>query len=161
MWENKPTKNKEASPMINIIFVCTGNTCRSPMAEAILRSKQNSEITVKSAGVFADNYSEASKNTLKVLSDEGITLNHQSSMLTRDHIDWATYIFTMTNQHKNLIAERFPDAIEKTFSLKEFVEDVQYDVVDPFGGPVTIYRQTYEELNQLIEKLLVKLNKNS
>jgi protein arginine phosphatase len=148
-------------PMINILFVCTGNTCRSPMAEAILRSKQNPQITVKSAGVFADNNNEASKNTQKVLNDEGITLNHQSSMLTREHIDWATYIFTMTTQHKTLVAERFPNAIEKTFSIKEFVEDVQADVVDPFGGPVTIYRQTYEELNQLIEKLLIKLNKNS
>ncbi|QOR66522.1 low molecular weight protein arginine phosphatase [Cytobacillus suaedae] len=147
--------------MINILFVCTGNTCRSPMAEAILKRKQIPEITVKSAGVFADNTSEASINTQKVLNEEGIPSVHQSSMLTREQIDWATYIFTMTTQHKMLIAERFPDAIEKTFSLKEFVEDVQADVVDPFGGPMNIYRQTYEELNQLIEKLIRKLNTNS
>ncbi|WP_010677208.1 low molecular weight protein arginine phosphatase [Bacillus timonensis] len=142
--------------MIRVLFVCTGNTCRSPMAEAILRSKAGESIEVKSAGIYAGEGSPASANTAQVLKENGIECQHFSSFLTKEHLEWATYVFTMTNQHKEAILLRFPEAEDKVFTLKEYV-NTNGDVSDPFGGPVDIYRETYAELEPLIDDLLSKL----
>lgn len=144
--------------MIRVLFVCTGNTCRSPMAEAILRNKAGEEIEVKSAGIFAGEGSPASANTTQVLQENGIECQHSSSFLTKRHIDWATCVLTMTNHHKGAILLSFPDAEDKVFTLKEFV-DAGGDVSDPFGGPVEIYRATYAELEPLIDQMLSKFNR--
>jgi protein arginine phosphatase len=145
--------------MIRILFVCTGNTCRSPMAEAILKNKAIDGIEVKSAGVYAVSGSEASPNAKLVLQENNIPENHRSTVLSEAEINWATHIFTMTEGHKRAIVSYHPRAIEKTFTLKEFAEDsVDKDVVDPYGGPVQIYRDTFSELHQMIEKMLERLD---
>ncbi|MEH7379408.1 low molecular weight protein arginine phosphatase [Bacillus sp. JJ1533] len=142
--------------MIRVLFVCTGNTCRSPMAEAILRKKAGNNVEVKSAGIFAGEGSPASVNTTQVLEENGIQCQHSSSLLNQDHIEWATCILTMTSQHKQAILYNFPEARDKLFTLQEFV-DGNGDVSDPYGGSVDIYRETYAELEPLIEKVLFKL----
>lgn len=144
--------------MIRILFVCTGNTCRSPMAEAILKNKNVDNLEIKSAGIYASEGSRASHQVMEVLSEKGIFLDHSSSLLNKDLVDWATYIFTMTTSHKNRIASDFPRAIEKTFTIKEFAENDKYgEIMDPFGGSVSQYRETYSELELLIEKIIKKL----
>ncbi len=150
-------KKKEAENMsVHILFVCTGNTCRSPMAEAILHSKRLPNVEVKSAGVYAVNGGDASTHAKVVLQEQGIAHNHSSSQLTKGHTDWATFILTMTASHKQLILSHFPDAINKTYTLKEFVGEIG-DVSDPFGGSVEMYRNTFNELQKLIELALQKL----
>jgi protein arginine phosphatase len=141
-----------------ILFVCTGNTCRSPMAEAILKNKNLDGIEVRSAGIFASTGSEASPNAKQVLDNNNIAHNHRSTLLSRDEVDWADLILTMTASHKQAIVQQHPRAIEKMFTLKEYVgETGDLDVSDPYGGSLTTYEYTYKQLEKLIDKVIEKL----
>jgi protein arginine phosphatase len=148
---------KEATVMVRILFVCTGNTCRSPMAEAILRSKGLPNVEVKSAGVYAMDGMQASGHAQAVLTDNEIAHNHLSKMLTEQEVKWATYILTMTAAHRDTILHNLPDAAGKTFTLKEFIGEGHKDVFDPFGGNKAVYQETYLELQEIIKKIIGKL----
>ncbi|WP_075983195.1 low molecular weight protein arginine phosphatase [Bacillus massilinigeriensis] len=148
--------------MTRILFVCTGNTCRSPMAEAIVKSKSIPNLEVKSAGVFAMDGGAASENTQAVLKENQIEHNHRSQMLSTEMVKWATYILTMTSGHKSTVLNMFPEAKEKTFTITEFVEgNSTRDIADPYGGSIEIYRDTYKELNEKIEKIIERIQKES
>lgn len=151
-------KRKGADGLQRILFVCTGNTCRSPMAEAILKNKNRDGIEVRSAGIYAAPGSEASAHTQRVLDDNNIPHQHQSSQLNKELVDWADKILTMTASHKAAILQQFHGNSGKVFTLKEFTgEAYNMDVVDPFGGNLAIYQETYRELEKLIDKVLKKL----
>lgn len=142
--------------MIRVLFVCTGNTCRSPMAEAILKNKNVHGIEVKSAGVYATKGQEASTYAIEVLREHQIIHQHSSLPLSEAELEWATHIFTMTEGHKSIITHSFPKTLDKIFTLKEFVYDdiINRDVMDPFGGSQEVYRETYVELQSLIDELV-------
>ena len=142
---------------MNIYFVCTGNTCRSPMAEAILKDKNLSHIEVKSAGIYALDGGEMSENAQAVLREENIDHAHVSRQVNERDIDWADLILTMTGAHKELILRAYIQAQGKTYTLKEYVTPYSgQDVFDPFGGDISTYKQTYQELKRLIEEFEAK-----
>ncbi|MFJ7639587.1 low molecular weight protein arginine phosphatase [Peribacillus sp. NPDC097264] len=145
--------------MIRVLFVCTGNTCRSPMAEAILKSKNISGIEVRSAGVYATPGQDASEYAKRVLDENDMWNHHRSTLLSQQDLDWATHIFTMTEGHKSVILNTFPTIDHKTFTLKEFIQDDKYDkdILDPFGGSENLYRETFKELHGLIVELVKRL----
>lgn len=112
-----------------VLFVCSGNTCRSPMAAALLREElarrgvSPGDIEVMSAGTGSHNGDRASPLARKVLADRGADLStHRSRALTRDLLDKANLILTMTRSHKAEILRISPDAAGKTYTLREFVE---------------------------------------
>ncbi|GLJ01341.1 protein tyrosine phosphatase [Bacillus pumilus] len=148
---------------MKILFVCTGNTCRSPMAQALFASiadEKGLEVTVKSAGIFATDEGKASPQAIEALFEKSIPLNHSSSKLTEELLREAHYVFTMTMQHKQLITEQYTHAKGKVFTLKEFATGTEGDVSDPFGGSLSVYQETRDELEALLYQLAEKLKKD-
>lgn len=140
--------------MKNILFVCTGNTCRSPMAAALLSHNGKAQFNVKSAGVFAMDGQSASNHAVQALLEKGIESNHHSSHLDVDKMEWAEIIMSMTNGHKQQILSLYPQYQEKVFTFYEYVEGVERDIADPFGGSLEDYQSTLQELEILTTKLL-------
>ena len=146
--------------MKNILFVCTGNTCRSSMAEALLRHyvKEHPalELNIKSAGTAVFQSQRASSNAIEALRELDIDLScHRSQPLTEALIDEADLILTMTGSHKEQVLYFKPDAKNKTFTLAEFTSrDAAKNISDPFGGNLTVYTQCRDEILEHIRKLL-------
>ncbi|MEK3888516.1 low molecular weight protein arginine phosphatase [Bacillus sp. FSL K6-3431] len=140
---------------MNILFVCTGNTCRSPMAEAIFNHLMSDDKKARSAGVFASKGSNAAYYAREVLQENNMKISHSSELLEETHLTWATLVLTMTAGHKTLLMDRFPGAADKIFTLKEYVNDNkgELDVLDPYGGGLEVYRETFTELKELIGKM--------
>ncbi|QDP41670.1 low molecular weight protein arginine phosphatase [Radiobacillus deserti] len=105
---------------MRILFVCTGNTCRSPMAEALLK-KRRPDFEVQSAGIFAGFGQRPSQGSVDALSAKGISLEHQSQPVTPDTLHWAEIVLTMTTQHKQSLVAQFPNYYDKIYTLKEYV----------------------------------------
>ncbi|HSI68509.1 MAG TPA: low molecular weight protein arginine phosphatase [Planococcus sp. (in: firmicutes)] len=137
---------------MKIFFICTGNTCRSPMAQAIFAAKELEGVSVKSAGLFAGT-APLSANAQTVLDAHGIDFQHISKQLRPEDLDWASLVLTMTNSHKSLLVQNYPGSSDKIFTLKEFVEGSVGDISDPYGGPLAAYEQTFAELHRLIDGL--------
>ncbi|WP_127488807.1 low molecular weight protein arginine phosphatase [Paenibacillus ehimensis] len=112
--------------MNRILFVCTGNTCRSPMAEGLMRKILADEglagIEVRSAGVAAQDGTPISEHAAFVLKSNGCIGPQRSAALSQSTVEWADLILTMTSAHKRYTIQRFPETVDKIHTLKEYVE---------------------------------------
>ncbi len=151
--------------MPRLIFVCTGNTCRSPMAEYLFReliknTSLEGEWEVQSRGVSAIPGQKANENAFKALNEEGINLKeHTSRQLTREDLGNADLVLTMTQHHKELVLSMAADFGDKVFTLKEFAgEKVYLDICDPFGQSLDIYIKTRDEIKEILGKNIGKMD---
>src|SRR6478672_8447475 len=146
--------------MKTILFVCTGNICRSPMAEGLFRHavKGRNDFRVISAGVGAVDGLPPSEHAVKALKELGIDISKQRShMLTAEIVQQADYIFGMTHSHVDAITMLYPHAAEKTFLLREFDETLdayENDISDPIGGSYDIYCNCRDQIEQGIASML-------
>lgn len=142
-----------------ILFVCTGNTCRSPMAEGIFRkAAAGSDFEVSSAGVAAHPGSAASPETLAVLRDQGIDLpGFRSRMVDEEMLAEAEAVFCMTESHLGMLERIHPEYEEKYHLACDFVEikgRVGVDVPDPIGMGRSAYEMTSQVLNEAMGGIL-------
>src|SRR5207245_866967 len=140
--------------MKTILFVCTGNICRSPMAEGLFRHavKGRSNFRVISAGVGAVEGLPPSEHAVHALRELGVDISQQRSrMLTADLVQQADYIFGMTHGHVDAVNLLYPQAVEKTFLLREFDDTLdvfEKDISDPIGGTLEVYLECRDQIDK-------------
>lgn len=162
---SEPDGGREGPPTTtyNILFVCTGNTCRSPLAEAIARRALEERgwrhVRVASAGLAARPGDGPSEQAVVVAQRRGIDLEaHRSRPLTSELLDWADLVLGMSSSH--VAAVNRMGAAEKGVAIADFAAGGHGHgpgVRDPYGGPVEAYEETYEELSELVSAVLDRL----
>ena len=163
----KSREKKERKREKLVVFVCTANVCRSPMAEklfeeALGKSEIKKNIKVFSAGISAMDGDQASENSVQVCEEIGLDLkDHRSAALTRATAENASAIFCMTESHRALLQMYF-DLSEKTriFLMREFVEDGSKELPDPYGQSIEVYRDCRENMKEALPSLVNWVEKN-
>ncbi|WP_432354057.1 low molecular weight protein arginine phosphatase [Sporosarcina sp. A2] len=142
---------------MNICFICTGNTCRSPLAEGILKSKHLEGVSVRSAGLYATDGGPISTQSKFILEENGMPITSTSRRFSERDLQWADHVLTMTASHRDTLRQVYPHGAQKIVTLKEFVGASEYDVQDPYGGNLDVYQDTFDELSEQIDVLARKL----
>ncbi len=143
--------------MKTLLFVCTGNTCRSPMAAALARKAlgDSADWKVVSAGISALNGQPVSPHSVTALRSLGLDISgHRAQMLTARMVEEADYIFGLTRGHVEGIAGVHPEAAEKLFVLRELEDDVgelDLDIHDPIGGPLEGYVECRDQIRKAVD----------
>ena len=150
---------------LTFLFVCTGNTCRSPMAEQIFneRAKDLSAHAI-SAGLDAKTGSSMSLQAADALSSLGYTpTEHSSTLISTEAVEEADVILTFTENQKSELGQRFPDAVQKLFTISEYANSPSgkhEDVSDPYGKSAEVYKETAETIDSLVELIVSSLKAN-
>ena len=141
---------------MKIMFVCTGNTCRSPMAEVIFRDIAPDD-EVCSAGISAISGQKASKEAVEVCSDNGLDLSgHVSTNITNSKIRHMDLVLTATVYHKDYLLGKYPNLKIKT--IKECAEGYDdLNIADPIGGSKEMYEDCFFEMKEALEKISKKI----
>lgn len=143
--------------MPSVLFVCTANICRSPMASALFsallkRRGTSAGWRVESAGTWTLEDEPAAAKSIRLLNERGLNLRrHRSRSVSRELLRGFNLILTMEHGHKEAMQAEFPEASNRIFLLSEMVGGNQ-EIKDPMGGPEADFLQTIAELETLLEQ---------
>lgn len=146
-----------------ILFVCYGNACRSPMAEALFKAMVGKEASLRSAVVEVNSagtdamLDSATPEAIECMAEYGLNLNsHQPKSINSHLVQWADLVLVMESRHKEVVLSRFPNAAKKTHLLSEYVGE-SGGVPDPYLQGIEIYQKCAATLQSLLKKLAEKL----
>ncbi|SIS72705.1 protein-tyrosine phosphatase [Alicyclobacillus vulcanalis] len=150
---------------MHILFVCTGNTCRSPMAAAFLRRRVEERglpWRVDSAGLMAMDGAPMTEHAANALSRRQVRAEgHQAKRLTREMLRESDLVLTMSRSHRDALVQVFPELADKVYTLYAFAHDVPereaQDVADPFGGGEAEYEACASQLADLVDLAFERL----
>ena len=147
---------------LNILFICTGNTCRSPMAEQIFNVKaKDLSAQAFSAGLDAKAGSPMNPQASEAMAALGYNpIAHSSTLISVEAVKEADVILTFTQGQKIELGERFPAVIEKVFTISEYANrgrGISLDVSDPYGRSAEVYKETAETIDSLVELIVGSL----
>lgn len=152
--------------MKSVMFVCTGNICRSAMAHHYMQKKlydlkKENDIIVSSCGTSAVDGEKSTNNAIMAMKKYDVDLiMHKATNMFNIDLDNYNLILCMTEQHKYNILAYFPKLKEKVFTLKEYILDnniVNIDIDDPWGYGMSIYESCAKEIIECVDKLLEKI----
>lgn len=139
-----------------VLFVCTGNVCRSPMAAALFnararRAGEDHLYLARSTGTWALDDEPASAHAITAMAERGIDLSaHRGQTITRELIEQAAVVIVMTRSHYDALVSEFPTARPKIHLMSELI-DRTFDIADPIGGTLADYQDCAANLENLID----------
>ena len=150
---------------MNILFVCSANICRSFLAEMLtkdeIEARNLENISVASAGLFAQPGSPPDPEMIKYLKEMGISVNeHLSRKIEKEDVDWADHILVMEKMHADLIRETWPEAGEKVELLGAYISrpEMVDDIIDPYNRTSFHYRLAQSQITMALKAFFQKIS---
>lgn len=147
---------------MTILFVCTGNTCRSSMSEAIFNNMYScADLSAISCGISVMQGSRTSTNaSITIKNNLNLDIKDRKAVpITSSIVSNCDIILTMTTYIKNVLIQKYPQSSKKIFTLNEYV-GIEGDIIDPFGGNIDVYNKTFEALKKSISLVVHKIKED-
>jgi len=159
---------KKQDNLYTVLFVCSGNSCRSPMAEGLLKkklfTKYGRKLKVHSAGTLGINGNPATLHAITAAREKGVDIsNHVSKGVNQENISSADIIFALADHHQEFLDRYFAEYKENVFLLKAFNRrgrnSRNMSIKDPIGESLTTYRRVINQIDEELERILPRLQK--
>lgn len=149
---------------MKIMFICTGNICRSAMAHVMFEKmikEKNKNVEVYSCGTYAQDGDVSTKEAIETMKQYNIDLtNHRATNITKSKIKEMDLILCATLNHKNMVLSIYPELKQKTFTMKEYAGYSKYDldIADPWGYGIDVYKKCAKEIEECLNIIINKIN---